>query len=446
MPKLPKPPTTIGQILPKNILPRHVLTLNQLFSYKIPEDEARQFYSFRWLTPPPKGMFFHYESRAIQWVPDDTQLGAYKLGYRIEMKIGESVSLEATIKDSLLTYQMIPELEGYDEYIWVYVNDPPVFVTSPIGTEFVSNSIFSYTPIVKDQNIDTKIKYSLEVAPDDMILGENGSLVWKTDSADVNVYDVRLVATDGFDRDIQEFKLYARAGVKIVSSPLIDLKVNELYKYQVEVWRPELAQKISVELLHGPIGMSIDKNNLINWIPESTQLDTQYFAIQASHGVAKDTQNVAVFVNHPPIITSAPPSMNVVNVGSTWDFQLEISDPNMADKLTITSLELPDGMRIDPFTWRLRWDPTDEELDFSHMRLEITDGKETYYIDSDFYVNAPIKIVSVPPMTANLGEPYQYRILNSDKNNSALLPYDETIRIDKINSCLLYTSPSPRDS
>jgi len=439
LPKLPKPPTTIGQILPKNILPRHVLTLNQLFSYKIPEDEARQFYSFRWLTPPPKGMFFHYESRAIQWVPDDTQLGAYKLGYRIEMKIGESVSLEATIKDSLLTYQMIPELEGYDEYIWVYVNDPPVFVTSPIGTEFVSNSIFSYTPIVKDQNIDTKIKYSLEVAPDDMILGENGSLVWKTDSADVNVYDVRLVATDGFDRDIQEFKLYARAGVKIVSSPLIDLKVNELYKYQVEVWRPELAQKISVELLHGPIGMSIDKNNLINWIPESTQLDTQYFAIQASHGVAKDTQNVAVFVNHPPIITSAPPSMNVVNVGSTWDFQLEISDPNMADKLTITSLELPDGMRIDPFTWRLRWDPTDEELDFSHMRLEITDGKETYYIDSDFYVNAPIKIVSVPPMTANLGEPYQYRILNSDKNNSALLPYDETIRIDKINSVRIYS-------
>ena len=439
LPKLPKPPTTIGQVLPKDILPRHILTLNQLFTYKIPEDEARQFYSFRWLSPPPKGMFFHYESRAIQWVPDNVQLGAYKLGYRIEMKVGESVSLEATIKDSLLTYQMIPELEGYDEYIWIYVNDPPAFVTSPIGTEFVSNSVFSYTPIVKDRNIDTKIKYSLEVAPDGMVLGENGSLTWKSDSADVNVYDVRLVATDGFDRDIQEFKLYARAGVKIISSPVIDLKVNQPYKYQVEIWRPELSQEIKVELLHAPIGMSIDKNNLINWTPETTQLDTQYFAIQASHGVAKDTQNVALFVNHPPIISSAPPLINVINVGSTWDYQLEISDPNIGDKLTITSLELPDGMRIDPFTWRLRWDPTDEELDFSHMRLEITDGKDVYFIDSDFYVNAPIKIVSIPPMTANLGEPYQYRILNSDKNNSALLPYDETIRIDNIKSIRIYS-------
>ena len=439
LPKLPKPPATMGQVLPKSILPRHVLTLNQLFTYKIPEDEARQFYSFRWLTPPPKGMFFHYESRSIQWVPDNTQLGAYKLGYRIEMKTGESVSLEATIRDSLLTYQMIPELEGYDEYVWIYVNDPPVFVTNPIGTEFVSNSVFSYTPVVKDRNIDTKIKYSLEISPDDMILGENGSLIWQTDSADVNVYDVRLVATDGFDRDIQEFKLYARAGVKIISNPILDLKVNEPYQYQVDVWRPELSQEIKVKLLHAPIGMSINKNNLINWTPESTQLDTQYFAIEASHGVAKDTQNVAVFVNHPPIIVSAPPLINVVNVGSTWDFQLEISDPNMADKLTITSLEMPDGMRIDPFTWRLRWDPTDEELDFSHLRLEVTDGKEIYFIDSDFYVNAPIKIVSVPPMTANLGEPYQYRVLNSDKNKSALLPYDKTIRIDEINLVRIYS-------
>ena len=140
LPKMPKPITTIGQRLPQDVLPRHVLSLNQLFTYKIPEDEAREFYSFRWLIPPPKGMFFHYESRSIQWVPSDTQLGAYKLGYRIEMKVGESVSLEATVRDSLLTYQMVPELEGYDEYVWIYVNDPPMFLTAPIGTEFVSNT------------------------------------------------------------------------------------------------------------------------------------------------------------------------------------------------------------------------------------------------------------------------------------------------------------------
>ena len=91
-----------------------------------------------------------------------------------------------------------------------------------------------------------------------MVLGENGGLVWETDSADVSVYDVRLVATDGFDRDVQEFRLFARAGVKIVSSAPTDWKVNQPYQYQVEVWRPELAQDMRVELLHGPVGMSMN--------------------------------------------------------------------------------------------------------------------------------------------------------------------------------------------
>ena len=118
-PKMLKEEEMIGQRLPKHVLPQYILTLNQPFKYMLLRDTTEAFHSFRWQVPPPKGMFFHYESRAIQWVPDDTQLGAYKLGYRIEMKTGESVSLEATIKDSLLTYQMIPELEGYDEYVWV---------------------------------------------------------------------------------------------------------------------------------------------------------------------------------------------------------------------------------------------------------------------------------------------------------------------------------------
>ena len=46
---------------------------------------------------------------------------------------------------------------------------------------------------------------------------ENGVVVWKTDSAHVEVYDIRLIATDGFERTAQEFQLFSRAGVKILS-------------------------------------------------------------------------------------------------------------------------------------------------------------------------------------------------------------------------------------
>ena len=46
---------------------------------------------------------------------------------------------------------------------------------------------------------------------------DNNTIYWDTDSSHVEVYDVRLIATDGFERTAQEFQLFSRAGVKILS-------------------------------------------------------------------------------------------------------------------------------------------------------------------------------------------------------------------------------------
>ena len=43
---------------------------------------------------------------------------------------------------------------------------------------------------------------------------ENNIIYWETDSSHVEVYDVRIIATDGFERTAQEFQLFSRAGVK----------------------------------------------------------------------------------------------------------------------------------------------------------------------------------------------------------------------------------------
>ena len=37
---------------------------------------------------------------------------------------------------------------------------------------------------------------------------ENDVVIWKTDSAHVEVYDVRLVASDGFERTVQELNCF----------------------------------------------------------------------------------------------------------------------------------------------------------------------------------------------------------------------------------------------
>jgi len=434
-----EPIKSIGQPLPSGILPRHVLPVDQLFVYSIPEDEARQFYSFRWLQPPPKGMFFHYETRSIQWVPNGEQLGAYKLAYHVEMKTGEAVELESMEADSLLTYKVVPHLEGYDERLWIYVNDPPAFISEPIETEFVAKSLFTYQPIVKDHNSDARLQYLLETAPEGMEMDSIGALYWQTDSSHVNIYDVRLVASDGFDRAVQEFRLFARAGVKILSEPDSIIRVNELFKYQVSVWRPDLDQVLKYTLLHHPEGMTITESGLVEWTPSTAQIDTQNFAIMVNHGVAADTQEVFLFVNHPPVIERAPPSMNKVTLGYVWDFQLEVTDPNVNDVLTYTALEMPEGMRMDPFTGRLRWEPSREEMDFGHLKLEVDDGHDVRMIESDFFINAPIKIVSIPVMKATVGEKYQYKIMTTDLNKGILLPFEHIVILNDAHKAHIYS-------
>ncbi|GIS53412.1 hypothetical protein Ct9H90mP29_04540 [bacterium] len=90
---------------------------------------------------------------------------------------------------------------------------------------------------------------------------------------------------------------------------------------------------------------------------QSSQVDRS-ISYHCEHGVASDTQFVNLFVNHPPIIRSAPMVMNTVNVGGIWDFELKKEDPNKNDRLIFTAHKLPKGMRMDPPTGFLRWEPT----------------------------------------------------------------------------------------
>jgi len=439
LPQIPKPIETMGQPLPKGVLPRHVLTVNQSFAYTLPEQEKKEFYSFRWLQPPPKGMFFHYDSRSVRWVPNEAQLGAYKLAYHVERKLGEEVTPMVAKEDSLLTYKVVPSLEGDDERLWVYVNDPPIIASEPLGTEFVAGNTFIYKPIVLDKNPDVSLDFQLEISPEGMVLGEDGTLVWQTDSSHIDVYDVRIVVGDGFDRTTQNFSLFARAGVKILSEAIKNASVDEPYRYKVDIWRPDLEHILTFNLTEMPSGMTIDMSGVISWTPLFSQIDTQRFTVKVNHGIAIDSQSVAIYVNHPPIVEAAPMSMNVINLGEEYRFQLNISDPNLKDDLIYTAHEMPNGMRMDPYGGMIHWEPTRTNLDFSHLMVEVSDGRATRLIEADFYVNAPINIVSIPPMQGEIGQPYQYQIMTSDMNRGALLPYDRVVPLEYTENYRIYS-------
>ena len=219
----------------------------------------------------------------------------------MEHKLGEEVVPTTAKEDSMLTYKVIPNLEGSDERLWIYVNDPPIIASEPLGTEFVAGDTFIYKPLILDRNPDMSLNFSLEVHPEGMTFDEFGVLTWQTDSTHVDVYDIRLVVSDGFDRATQNFSLFARAGVKILSEASINATVDEPYQYKVEIWRPDLEHILTFGLTEMPEGMTINDVGLVSWTPAVSQIDTQHFTVKVSHGVARDSQRVSLYVNHPPL-------------------------------------------------------------------------------------------------------------------------------------------------
>ncbi|MFQ6673822.1 MAG: putative Ig domain-containing protein, partial [Fidelibacterota bacterium] len=428
-----------GKPLPPGILPTYVLPVNQTFAYSIPEEDDRQFFSFRWVEPPPRGMYFHYETRSIEWVPDEQQLGAYELSFLAKMKVGETIDI-ITADDGSVTYQVVPELSSVESRFWIYVNDPPHITSYPEGTEFVAGNRFFYQVEATDKNEDAHLRYTLEKSPQGMTIDETGLVLWQTDASHVDIYDVRIIVSDGFDRAVQTFKLYSRGQVVIVSYPGTEASVGKTYEYQVEVQIPEDKRgELKFTLLRPPYGMDVDNTGLITWTPQATQVDTQHFVIAANHGIAADTQHVFLFVNHSPILKSVPDPMTKVALGDTLNFQFEVEDPNEFDVIRYDPVSMPPGMRIDPSTGRLYWVPTEENLDFSTAVIQITDGREVIEKSFDFFVNASIHIVSQPPTLASVGETYTYPVATADPNAGSLMPFSHITPVYDLENTKVYS-------
>ena len=79
------------------------------------------------------------------------------------------------------------------------------------------------------------------------------------------------------------------------------------------------------------------------------------------------------------------------------------------------------------------------DLDFHSLKIEVSDQHESRIIESDFFVNAPIQIISVPSMSAIVGEQYSYKLMVNDKNKGTLLPFKKVVKIEDVSSVRIYS-------
>ena len=98
------------------------------------------------------------------------------------------------------------------------------------------------------------------------------------------------IATDGFERTAQEFQLFSRAGVKILSTAPKTASVGKKYSYPIKVWKQKRIKILIINYFRGPKEWFYTQMGQFHGLLNPLQVDTIKYSIVASHGVATDSQ------------------------------------------------------------------------------------------------------------------------------------------------------------
>jgi hypothetical protein len=186
-----------------------------------------------------------------------------------------------------------------------------------------------------------------------------------------------------------------------------------------------------------PVALTVKRLNVSNYMADGLMTDKMYYwTVVPDNGLAKGTclsgvwsfkVSGNVIVNHAPVINSKP--VTEVYVGDTYQYQLNATDPDKADKLSFSLSVRPVGMVIDDSLGLIIWIVKDKDLGDHKVVVRVSDGN--LYVEQTYTLkvlpksakNNPPKIDSAPKDKATVGETYKYSLLASDSDAADTLNY-----------------------
>ena len=196
--------------------------------------------------------------------------------------------------------------------------------------------------------------------------------------------------------NVIDFRLNKLNDIDDINDLIYNRMDKSVYHFDSIIFLPESKNKKYIYYLNNKYNLNLEK------IMKAKKIDTDVIELYAND----NSEDRRIGIAHIPTKKCS-----------------RICALNINDKLIYTAHVLPERMRMDPHTGRLHWEPSTAQVDFHKLRIEVSDGNLSKFIESEFFVNAPIKIVSLPTMTATVGDEYGYKIMTVDRNKGALLPY-----------------------
>ncbi len=188
-----------------------------------------------------------------------------------------------------------------------------------------------------------------------------------------------------------------------------------------------------------PPGMKFDlAKKSFYWVPVDSQLGLHNVKVSFLCEDNEIIQTFSVYVNSQPEILSSCPIRDIIQIGETFRFKLEIRDDNEDAFITYKLIEYPSGATISA-DGEILWKPSFYQADWYDFIVEVSDGFDSDKIEFALFVNHPVNIESSAPELTTISKKYKYNPIIKDKNKGFYVPeYSVSPRITNWKTTGIY--------
>ena len=315
----------------------------------------------------------------------------------------------------------------------------------------LADASYVYDSDATDPDGDT-LTYSLTAAPNGMSVDPKLGLIrWGPTAEQIGTHNVSVQVTDGRGGlatqsyvvcvlDPSENHAQTNSPPVITSRPPSSAVAGLPYRYVIRAQDAE-GQPLTFIATNAPAGAAIRTINAggagagiasFDWISTLAQLGTNPVTIVVRDSAGAETQQtfavdvLASAPNRPPGFVSRPRTQTRLTI--PYIYLVEASDPD-GDPLTIELISGPSGLALTnaepnvPNSQLVIWTPSAAQVGTNLVELRVSDGRggtasQPFAINVRTTLeNEPPAIVSLPPLHATAGLPYEYNLAASDPDD-----------------------------
>ena len=234
------------------------------------------------LLTAPAGMTIDANTREIQWIPNNSQIGEQQVEILVSDSRGGQI------------------VQGYTVFVQeVAINQAPTIDSQPI---FLADLTSTYTYQVAASDPEGgSLTYSLLDAPQGMTINQNTGLIeWDPVANQLGVARVSVGVFDSYGLGaVQTYKLQVQSANNapiINSNPLLSAVPETTYRYDVRANDPD-GEPITYSLNQAPEGMVIDELGRISWTPNPGDVgnyDVEVAVTDSRGAIATQSYNLTV--------------------------------------------------------------------------------------------------------------------------------------------------------